>query len=192
MMAPAQEDQQPHALDGGSPSDQENTAASYLPIGRVVAVRGLRGEMRVDLFDPAGTQFLQADELFIGEGRLCLKVRQARLFKGQGLLQVEGVDDRNAAEFWRGAAVYVSADHVAPLNEGEYYYHQVIGLLVVTEEGEALGRITDVLPTGANDVYVVQGPDGAEILLPAIKEVILKIDLDMGAMSVRLLDGLRD
>jgi 16S rRNA processing protein RimM len=174
------------------PQEPQTGAPGYLEIGRVVAVRGLGGEMRVDLVDPDGAQFLRADEVYLGGERLCLKVRQARLFKGQGLLKVEGVDDRDAAEHWRDATVYVTADNVASLDEGEYYYRQVLGLSVVTEEGEQLGQVTDVIATGANDVYVVRDPNDEEILLPAIKDVVLKIDLDQGTMTVRLLDGLRD
>jgi 16S rRNA processing protein RimM len=175
----------------GHESPQEQPPVSYQLVGRVVAVRGLHGEMRVDLTDPEATQFLQAGEIYIGEDHLRLKVRQARLFKRQGLLQVEGVDDRDNAEFWRDAQLYVPAGEVASLDEDEYYYRQIVGLSVFTEEGEELGRVIDVLPTGANDVYVVKGADG-EILLPAIKEVILHVDLDRGALLVRLLDGLRD
>lgn len=175
-----------------SSPEQPSDAPNYLVVGRVVAVRGLSGEMRVDLLDPDGTQFLQAEEVYLGEERLCLQVRQTRLFRGQGLLQVEGIDDRNAAEYWRNAQVGVVANDVAPLEEDEYYYRQVLGLSVITEEGENLGHVTHILATRANDVYVVQGPDSEEILLPAIKDVILKIDPDGGTMLVRLLEGLRD
>lgn len=178
--------------DQDSSPEQPSAAPNHLVVGRVVAARGLRGEMRVDLLDPDGSQFLQAEEVYIGEEGVCFKVRQARLFKSQGLLQVEGIDDRDAAERWRNAEVRVVAKDVAPLEEDEYYYRQVLGLSVVTEEGENLGRVTDVLPTGANDVYVVQGLDSEELLLPAIKDVILKVDLDSGTMIVRLLEGLRD
>jgi 16S rRNA processing protein RimM len=160
-------------------------------LGRVAAPRGLHGEMRIVLVDPDAREFLRAGELYMGEDHLCLRVRQARLFKGQGLLELEGIDDRDAAEFWRDARIYVPAVSVAPLDEGEYYYRQIVGLSVITEQGETLGHVTEILPTGANDVYVVQGANG-EILLPAIKEVIREIDLHTGTVLVRLLDGLRD
>ena len=142
--------------------EQKDGTPCYVVVGRVVAVRGLRGEMRVDLVDPEGVQFLQAGEVYMGEDHVCFQVRQARLFKGQGLLTVEGVEDRNAAEFWRNAQVYAPVGDVAPLDEGEYYRRQVLGLSVITEGGEELGRVTDVLPTRANDVYVVRGADGNE------------------------------
>lgn len=173
-------------------SVQPNETPRHVIVGRIVAVRGLRGEMRVELADPDGRQFLQAQEVYLGEGRVRLQVRQARLFRGQGLLQVEGIDDRDAAEYWRDAQVWVAAEDVVPLKEDEYYCRQVLGLAVITAEGENLGQVTDVLPTGANDVYVVQATDGQELLLPAIKQVILKIDLVSGTMLVRLLEGLRD
>jgi len=180
-----------HPFRGDSSDGAEGSPAAWVVIGRVAAARGLDGEMRVVLTNPDAREFLQAEELYIGEDHLCHRVRRARLFKGMGLLQVDGIEDRDAAELWRGAPISVRVEDVAPLEEGEYYYRQIVGLSVVTEAGEMLGRVTDVLPTGANDVYVVQGDEG-ETLLPAIKEVIIKIDLPTGTMTVRLLDGLRD
>jgi len=105
------------------------------------------------------------------------------------LLTLVGVDDRDAAEALRGQWIYVAIEDALPLGEGEYYHFQIVGLQVITAEGEALGRITEILPTGANDVYVIQGPRG-EILVPALEGVILNVDLPNGRMIVRLPEGL--
>jgi 16S rRNA processing protein RimM len=105
------------------------------------------------------------------------------------ILQLGGVDDRNAAERLRGCSVWMPSETMRKLPEGEYYWRDIIGLQVLTEEDEILGRIESVFPTGGNDVYVCRG-GGREILLPAIEEVVRKIDTDRGVMVVRLLKGL--
>jgi 16S rRNA processing protein RimM len=108
---------------------------------------------------------------------------------GALLLQLADVRDRNAAEALRGQLVYIAREDAVPLQPGEYYEYQIVGLRVVTVEGEALGQVVEVLATGANDVYVVQGPRG-EVLLPARVQVIRQIDVDAGVMTVSLLPGL--
>lgn len=163
----------------------------YLVIGRVVAPRGLRGELRLDIETDDPERFDDLLEVYLGEKRTPFRVLRARLHQGQALLTLEGIADRDAAEAWRNALVYVAMADAIPLQEGEYYCHQIVGLLAVTPEGERLGRVTEVLSTGANDVYVVGTGGGQELLLPAIKEVIIHIDLDAGAMTVRVPNGLR-
>jgi 16S rRNA processing protein RimM len=105
------------------------------------------------------------------------------------ILQLGGVDDRDAAERLRGSSVWISSEKTVKLADGEYYWSEIIGLQVLTEEERILGRIESVFPTGSNDVYVCRGGD-REILLPAIEEVVRKIDTDRGVMVVRLLKGL--
>ncbi len=92
------------------------------------------------------------------------------------LLQLEDIHDRDAAELMRGEVLFTRTDDLPPLPPGVYYFHQIEGLEVVTETGEILGRVKEILKTGANDVYVVQGPKG-EVLLPAIPQVILEVRL---------------
>jgi len=105
------------------------------------------------------------------------------------LLKLVGCDTRDAAQGLRGMLVQIRTTDAAPLGEGEYYTYQVEGLIVETDVGEVLGKVVDVIETGANDVYVVRGPRG-EVLLPAIHEVVLEIDLTAGRMRVHLLPGL--
>lgn len=163
---------------------------SHLVIGRVVGPRGVRGELRVDIETENPERFYGLRQVFLGEQRVPFAVRRARLHEGQALLQLEGIEDRDAAERWRGALVYVTIQEAIPLEENEYYYHQIRGLEVVTVEGEALGKVTEIIPTGANDVYVVQGTQG-ELLLPAIGDVIVEVNLKEGILRVKLLEGLR-
>lgn len=164
-------------------------APAYLVIGKVLAPRGVHGEMRVHVETEIPERFQILERVYVGPQYQCFAVRRARLFKGQALLQLEGIDDRDAAEAWRNAYVYVPIEEALPVGEDEYYYHEIVGLSVVTEEGEQIGRVTDILATGANDVYVVRGRRG-ELLLPAIGEVILDIDLDDHTITVRIPPGL--
>ena len=149
----------------------------------------MRGELKIAIETDDPQRFHLLREVYLGDGLVLFQVKRARLHGGQALLQLRGIEDRTAAEQWRNAYLYVPLEQALPLTEGEYYYHQIEGLTAVTVEGEVLGRVTEVLPTGANDVYVVRGDQG-EILLPALNDVIIRIDLDAGIMVVRAPDGL--
>jgi 16S rRNA processing protein RimM len=105
-------------------------------------------------------------------------------------LKLAGVDTPEAAARLRDQTVLVEIADVVPLKKGQYYQYQLIGLKVITEAGEALGELTEILETGANDVYVVTGAEGREILLPATDEVIRAIEVERGEMVVRRLEGL--
>ena len=166
-----------------------NAYDDYLVIGRIVAPRGIRGELKVEIESQYPERFYDLTEVYLGPELVRFAVRRARLFKGQALLQLEGIEDRTTAETWRWAYVYVHIDDAIPLEEGEYFYHEIEGLTVFDERGQTLGIVEEVLATGANEVYVVRGP-GGELLLPAIRDVILAIDLEAGTMVVRVPEGL--
>lgn len=178
---------------GGSASPSSfphSDEVTHLVIGRVVSVRGLGGELKVQIETEDPNRFMDLETVYLGKRLERFAVRGARLFKGQALLKLVGIPDRTAAEAWVGSEMYVHIDDALPLDEGQFYVQQLYGLSVETEEGESLGEIDDVIVTGANDVYVVKG-NGPELLLPAIPEVILDIDLDAERVTVRLLPGLR-
>ncbi len=171
-------------------NSRRETEPSYLVIGQVVGVRGLGGELKVRIETDDPERFLDLEWVYLGEELERRRVKSARLFKGSALVQLAGVTDRDAAEAYRGQYVRMAIEDVPPLAEGEYFFHQIEGLRVRTDTGEELGRVREILQTGANDVYVVMGPEG-ELLLPAIQEVILKVDLENGILTVHLLEGLR-
>jgi 16S rRNA processing protein RimM len=130
-------------------------------------------------------------QLYVGTRHQPFAIRRIRRRdEAMLLIQFEGINDRNAAESLREEMVYVHIDNAVPLEEDEYYLYQIEGIKVVTSDGEELGQITDIIETGANDVYVVTTPDGAEHLIPAIEDVIQSVDVAEGLMVVRLLDGL--
>jgi 16S rRNA processing protein RimM len=124
-----------------------------------------------------------------GTSRQAFTVQRARLQGHFVLLKLEGLDTRDAAERWRNALVDVPAEERVPLPRGHYFWEDIIGLTVRTEDGEELGRVREILETGANDVYVVKG-SGGERLIPAIKQVVTEIAPERGEMVVSLLPGL--
>jgi 16S rRNA processing protein RimM len=168
-------------------------AARYMAIGRVVRVHGIRGEVKVELmtdypeerYKPGMTVYLGSET----EARP-VKIEAARPHQGAMLVKFASVPDRNAAELLRDQLVLIPEDQAMPLTEDENYAHDMIGLQVETTEGEALGRLTEILYTGANDVYVVRG-SGGELLIPALKDVVVKVDVAAGRMVVALPEGLR-
>lgn len=170
--------------------------AGYLAVGRIIGVHGLRGELKVELHTDFPARFAPGVTVRAGTELKPLKIAQVRDHKGHLLLKCPQVTDRTAAEALRGTWLFVREEEAVALEEGAYWIHDIIGLTVETEEGTVLGEVTDVLATGANDVYALQPADGVnqgrELLIPALAEVILAVDLVRGVMTVRLPDGLLD
>jgi 16S rRNA processing protein RimM len=163
----------------------------FLAVGRVLRPHGVRGELLLTSLTDFPEHLAEVKTVYLGEPPVAHPLVGARAHRGQLLLRLGDVSTREAADPLRGQLVQIRAQAAKPLPPGMYYQHQLIGLAVVTDGGEALGRLKEVLETGANDVYVVQG-DGGELLLPAIKSVILQIDLPAQTMTVHLPAGLRD
>jgi 16S rRNA processing protein RimM len=112
------------------------------------------------------------------------------MHQGYALLTLKGVADRDEADRLRGLYALVGIEDAVPLEEGEFYLYQVIGLSVVTEDGERIGILNDVMETGANDVYIVNSEQYGSVLIPVIENVVLKTDIDAGTITVRLPEGL--
>lgn len=130
-------------------------------------------------------------EILLGQEKVPAVVREFRPHRARFLLAIEDCEDRESAERFRGMDIFVPFDDVEPLPEGIFYHWQILGLEVITDEGEILGNVERILETGANDVYLIRGRSGEELLLPAIQSVILDIDLQEGRITVRLIPGLR-
>lgn len=169
-----------------------DASEGLLEIGRIVRSHGMAGRMKVLSYLESPEVLDDLSGLFVGRS-----VSEAVLFpliavqvgRDFFILQLGGIEDREAAARLKGSSVWMPSEKMRKLPEGEYYWREVIGLQVLTEEDEILGRIEAVFPTGSNDVYVCRGA-GREILLPAIGDVVRKIDTDRGVMVVRLLKGL--
>lgn len=184
MTFPAQEQ------DQGSGPSPRRPEPNYLAIGRVGRPFGLRGDLRVQLFTEYPEQLNRLSVVYLGPETQPWEVEGVRLHQRAALFKLVGCDDRSVADTLRGALVQIARKDAVPLEDDEYYEHQIVGMTVVEEDGTVLGKLTEIITTGANDVFVVIGP-GGELLLPAIESVILDIDLDTGQMVVHILDGLR-
>ncbi len=168
-----------------------STAPQWLVVGKVLAAFGVDGEVRVMPETDFPERFDRGAHLYLERDERELVIDASRLQKGHYILKLRDVDDRDQAMELTGQLVRVPGSELAPLAEGEYYLFQLVGLKVQTEDLVQLGTIRDVIQTGANDVYVVNG-DRGEVLLPAIPDVIRQVDLDAGLMTVHLLPGLVD
>jgi len=163
----------------------------FIAIGRIGRPHGLRGEVVVHVLTDFPERFESMKEAYVGhaDSPERRQVTGTRWHKDRVLLSLQGCDSRTSAESLRGLLIQIPIDDARQLQDNEYYPHQLMGMDVVTVDGEELGRISDILCTNANDVYVVVGPRG-QTLLPAITDVIQRVDLAEGRMIVTLIPGL--
>ena len=168
-----------------------SNSTEWIVIGKIATAHGVRGEVKMTpyLDDLDFLRNLKTLHLK-GRWRKEVKVKGLRFHKNQALFLLEGINDRTAALQFRGREVVVPLSQLPELEEDEYYVAQLIGLEVETIERQPLGKVAEVIFTGANEVYVVRGGPHGEILLPAIESVIQSIDLNQGRMLVTLLEGL--
>ncbi|MFQ5826544.1 MAG: ribosome maturation factor RimM [Dehalococcoidia bacterium] len=156
-------------------------------VGRVLAAFGLHGEVKVEVLTDFPQRFAPQSQVLIQGSPMTIE--GSRWHKGKMLVKLAGVDNREQAEGLEGVGIEITPEQVPPLPEDHYYHFQVIGLEVLTSQGEPLGQIASVLTTGSNDVYVVNGPRG-EVLIPAIEDVIMSVDIARGRMVVEPVKGL--
>ncbi len=160
-----------------------------IAIGAITGVHGIKGEVKA-VFHGHGP--FEWKSVYIGKGpedAARFTVTRSRGHKGFHIMALEGVSTRNSAEELRGAAVFIEKARLPALEEGEYYYDDLIGIEVTTDEGKRLGKVTGILPTGGNDVLEIKGDLGT-VLMPAIEGVIIKLDIEKKTLVVRPLEGL--
>ena len=162
----------------------------FLAVGRLGRPHGVRGDIVMNVLTDFPERLKPGVQVYVGPDRQLLRIVRVRSHGEKLLVAFEGIAQREAAGMLRNQLVLVRAADVPPLPEGEYYHHQLLGLQVVTDQGQPLGRVIEILETGANDVYVVRRETGKDLLLPAIEEVVLEIDLNARRMEVHLLPGL--
>jgi 16S rRNA processing protein RimM len=167
----------------------QGTGPSFLAVARVRRPFGLKGELLLEVLTDYPDRLAQHEHIYVGEAHRLCEVESLRRHGRDMLLRLKESFDCDSAERLRGEVLYVRVDDLPPLPAGVYYLHQIEGLEAFTEQGERLGRVKEILKTGANDVYVVQGDKG-EILLPAIPQVIREIRLEEGRIIVRIMEGL--
>ena len=165
-----------------------------LRVGVISSTHGVRGEVKVYPTTDDVNRFKKLKKVVLDTGRehLELEISGVKFFKNQVILKFKGIDNINDIEKYKGKDLLLHREDAVELDEYENYVADLIDLKVVTDEGQVLGYLTEVMETGANDVYVVETEDGKELLLPAIRECILDVDLDEEVMTVHILPGLFD
>lgn len=166
-----------------------------LRVGVIANTHGIRGEVKVFPTTDDKERFKDLKKVILDTGKEKLKfeVQSVRFFKNMVILKFKGIDNINDIEKYKGKDLLVTREDAVPLEEGEYFIADLIDLDVYDENGNKIGILYDVMQTGANDVYVVRDEEtGKEILLPAIDECVLDIDLEEGRVLVHLMEGLVD
>ena len=165
-----------------------------LRVGVISSTHGVRGEVKVYPTTDDANRFKKLKKVVLDTGReyIDLEISGVKFFKNQVILKFKGIDNINDIEKYKGKDLLVHREDAVKLEENENYVADLIDLKVVTDEGQVLGCLTEVMETGANDVYVVETEYGKELLLPAIRDCILDVDLDEEVMTVHILPGLFD
>lgn len=163
---------------------------AFLEAGKVRRPHGVRGEVVLELYTDFPERLRPKKVVYLGGKHTRLVISSQRPHNEGLLLGFEGVTTPEQAGLYRNQILYVAATEAEALPDGEYYFHELLDLNVIDETGKILGVLTEIIETGANDVYVVTDDAGNELLLPAIPEVILDVDLDAETMKVHLLPGM--
>ena len=166
----------------------------FLRVGVISSTHGIRGEVKVYPTTDDPERFLDLDEVILDTGRehKILEIEGVKFFKNQVILKFKGYDNINDIEKYLKKDLLVDREHAVELGENENFIADLIDMEVVTDEGKVLGTLTDVIETGANDVYAVKTPEGKEILLPAIRDCILDVNVDEKRMTGHVMEGLLD
>lgn len=163
-----------------------------LQVGIISSTHGVRGEVKVFPTTDDVKRFKKLKNVILDTGReqLPLEVESVKFFKQFAILKFKGYDNINDIEKYKGKSLLVNRENAVKLRKDEYFIADMIGLAVFTEDGKEFGVMKDVLETGANDVYIIDSKEHGEVLIPAIKQCILDVDIEAGKMVVHLLEGL--
>lgn len=163
-----------------------------LQVGIITSTHGVRGEVKVYPTTDDIKRFKKLKDIILdtGKEKMPLEIEGVKFFKQMVILKFKGLDNMNDVERFRQKSLYVTRANAVRLRKDEYFIADLIGIKVYDEEDKELGVLEDVMVTGANDVYVIKMTDGRELLLPAIKQCILEVDVPEGRMKVHVLEGL--
>ena len=163
-----------------------------LQVGIITSTHGVRGEVKVypTTDDPRRFRRLKEVVLYTGSEKLNLEIEGVKFFKQFVILKFKGIDNINDIERYKRCPLLVERKDAVALEEDEYFIADMIGIQVVTEDDEPFGTLKDVMETGANDVYVIDTEEHGEVLVPAIRECILDVDIENQKMKIHLMDGL--
>ncbi len=167
---------------------------SKLQVGVISSTHGVRGEVKVFPTTDDVKRFKRLKEVILDTGKeeLVLEIEGVKFFKQFVILKFKGFDNINDIEKYKTKSLYVTRANAVRLRKDEYYIADLQGLTVIDESEQVIGTLRDVMETGANDVYIVDMTDGRELLIPAIKECILNVDIEGGKIQIHIMDGLLD
>jgi 16S rRNA processing protein RimM len=165
-------------------------APAFMVVGRIRRPHGVHGEVVAEFGTDFHDSSINTKEIYIGENHEKLLITSLRYHNEGFLLGFAGITTPELAGRYRNKLISIFISEAQVLPDGEYYFHELLDLNVVDNTGEVLGKLTEILKTGANDVYVVTDNSGKEILIPAIPEVVLKVDLVARTMKIHILPGL--
>lgn len=174
----------------GTANSPNTIGPAFLAIGKVRRPHGLAGDVLVEIYTDFPERLKADTVIYAGETHKKLTIRRQRSHNDGKLLAFDGFSTPEMVGCFRNQILYIVQEDAMELPEGEYYYHELQGLTVLDDNGRPLGKVTEIIQTGANDVYVITNDSGKEILLPAIAEVILDINLNSRTIKVHLLPGL--
>ena len=165
-----------------------------LRVGVITSPHGIKGEVKVFPTTDDAKRFKELKKVILDTGKeyIPMEIEHVKFFKNMVILKFKGYDNINEIEKYKSRDLLITRDQAVDLAPDEYFITDLIGLAVVSDQGVELGTLKDVLETGANDVYVVAMKDGKELMLPAIGDCILDVDLEQGRMEVHVLEGLMD
>lgn len=163
-----------------------------LQVGVISSTHGVRGEVKVFPTTDDVKRFKKLKKVILDTGKeqLPLEIEGVKFFKQFVILKFRVIDNINDIEKYKGKRLLVDREHAVKLKKDEYFIADMIGMDVFTEDGELFGALKDVMETGANDVYIIEMSDGKEVLVPAIKQCILDVDIENRKMVIHLLEGL--
>ena len=163
-----------------------------LQVGVITTTHGIRGEVKVYPTTDDVHRFEELESVLLDTGKEYreLKIKSVKYFKQYAILKFEGIDNINDIEKYKGKSLYVTREHAVKLKKDEYFIADLIDMQVELEDGTLFGVLNDVMQTGANDVYCIQTEEHGEVLIPAIKDCILDVDVETRKMKIHLMDGL--
>ncbi len=169
----------------------------FLNVGKIVNTHGIKGELRIiAITDFEEERFLPGNHLYLFKNDelapIKLTISNHRKHKQFDLLQFEGYDNVNDVESFKGSMLKVKKEDLSPLDEGEYYYYEIIGCDMYTEDGDYFGQVKEILSPGANDVWVVKRQGKKDVLIPYIDDVVKDVNIEKKEIKIHLMEGLLD
>lgn len=167
---------------------------NLLQVGAITQTHGIKGEVKVFPTTDDVNRFKKLKNVLLDTGNenIELEIEGVKFFKQYVILKFKGIDNINDVEKYKGKSLFVTRENAVKLKKNEYFIADMIGMKVITDEEKDFGVLKEVMITGANDVYVVETLDGKEVLLPAIKQCILEVDIENQLMKVHIMKGLLD